>query len=37
MFIFYTAILLVVIAMVLLWQSGRAQKASGLPGGRVSP
>ena len=35
MFIFYTAILLVVIAMVLLWQSGRAQKASGLPGGRV--
>jgi CRISPR-associated exonuclease Cas4 len=35
MFLFYAAILLVIIAAVLLFQSGRAQKASGLPGGRV--
>lgn len=35
MLLFYAAILLVIIAIILLWQSGRAQKASGLPGGRV--
>jgi len=35
MLIFYAAIFLILVAVVLLWQSGRAQKASGLPGGRV--
>ena len=35
MILFYAALLLLVIAIVLLWQSARARKASGLPGGRV--
>ena len=35
MFLFYAAILLLIIAVVLLFQAGRTQKASGLPGGRV--
>ncbi|MEI7847603.1 MAG: CRISPR-associated protein Cas4 [Chloroflexota bacterium] len=35
MFIFYAALILVFIAILLFWQSGRTQKTSGLPGGRV--
>jgi CRISPR-associated exonuclease Cas4 len=35
MIILYVGIFLVVVALVLLWQSGRTQKAAGLPGGRV--
>ncbi len=34
-FILYLAIALIVVALVLFWQSGRTQKAAGLPGGRV--
>jgi len=35
MIILYVGIFLVVFALVLFWQSGRTQKAAGLPGGRV--
>ncbi len=35
MYLFYAAIFLVLLALALLWQARRAQKASGLPGGRV--
>ncbi|HEY3313288.1 MAG TPA: Dna2/Cas4 domain-containing protein [Anaerolineales bacterium] len=35
MVIFYAAIIFILAALVLLWQSGRAQKSAGLPGGRV--
>lgn len=35
MIIFYAGIFLVIIAVILFWQSGRTQKAAGLPGGRV--
>jgi CRISPR-associated exonuclease Cas4 len=35
MILFYAAILVVLVAVILFWQSGRAQKAAGLPGGRV--
>jgi CRISPR-associated exonuclease Cas4 len=35
MIILYVGIFLVVVALFLLWQSGRAQKTAGLPGGRV--
>ena len=35
MIIFYAAILLILAALILLWQSGRAQSRAGLPGGRV--
>ena len=35
MLIFYAAIFLILAAVLLLWQSGRARKTSGLPGGRV--
>ncbi len=35
MIIFYAAVFVVLIAIILFWQSGRAQKAAGLPGGRV--
>ncbi|HEY3311525.1 MAG TPA: CRISPR-associated protein Cas4 [Anaerolineales bacterium] len=32
---FYGAIFLLLVAIILLWQAGRAHKAAGLPGGRV--
>lgn len=32
---FYAALVLILVALVMLWQSSRAQKAAGLPGGRV--
>ena len=35
MLIFYAAIILILVSIVLLWQSGRTQKKAGLPGGRV--
>lgn len=35
MLLFYAALLLVALGIVLLWQSARVRKASGLPGGRV--
>jgi CRISPR-associated exonuclease Cas4 len=35
MLVFYVAILLVLAGIFLFWQSGRSQKAAGLPGGRV--
>jgi CRISPR-associated exonuclease Cas4 len=35
MIILYVGIFLVVVALILFWQSGRTQKAAGLPGGRV--
>ena len=35
MAIFYIALFLIIIGIILLWQSGRTQKASGLPGGRI--
>ena len=35
MYLFFAAIILALLAVLLLWQAWRAQKASGLPGGRV--
>jgi CRISPR-associated exonuclease Cas4 len=35
MYIFYIALALLLIALILFWQSGRTQRAAGLPGGRV--
>jgi CRISPR-associated exonuclease Cas4 len=35
MAVFYAAIFLIFVAIILLWKSGRAQKNAGLPGGRV--
>lgn len=35
MALFYIAVLLILFALVMLWQSSHAQKAAGLPGGRV--
>ena len=35
MLVFYAALCFILFAIILFWQSGRAQKASGLPGGRV--
>jgi CRISPR-associated exonuclease Cas4 len=35
MIVFYAGIFLILVALVLFWQSGRTQKAAGLPGGRV--
>jgi CRISPR-associated exonuclease Cas4 len=35
MVVFYAALCFILFAIILFWQSGRAQKASGLPGGRV--
>ncbi len=35
MILFYAALLLMAVALILLWKSGRSQKASGLPGGRI--
>lgn len=35
MFLFYAALLLMVFSILLFWQAGRAQKNSGLPGGRI--
>jgi len=35
MVVFYAALGFILFAVILFWQSGRAQKASGLPGGRV--
>jgi len=35
MLLFYAALLLVVLALIFLWKAGGAQKAAGLPGGRV--
>lgn len=35
MAIFYTAVFFILAAIILLWQAGRAEKKSGLPGGRV--
>jgi len=35
MFFFYAAILVLLLAALLIWQSGRTQKAAGLPGGRI--
>jgi CRISPR-associated exonuclease Cas4 len=35
MIILYAGVLLIIIAIVLFWQSSQTQKAAGLPGGRV--
>jgi CRISPR-associated exonuclease Cas4 len=35
MVVFYAALCFILFAIILFWQSGRAQKASGLPGGRI--
>jgi CRISPR-associated exonuclease Cas4 len=35
MYIFYIALALLLLALLLFWQSGRTQRAAGLPGGRV--
>ncbi len=35
MTLFYLALFLVLVALVLFWQSGRTRHAAGLPGGRV--
>ncbi|MCS6994738.1 MAG: CRISPR-associated protein Cas4 [Anaerolineales bacterium] len=35
MFLFYTALVLLLVALVLFWVSGRTRRAAGLPGGRI--
>ncbi len=35
MFLFYAALALIFLAVILFWISGRARRAAGLPGGRI--
>lgn len=35
MFLFYAALVLLLLSILLFWRSGRARRAAGLPGGRI--
>lgn len=35
MTVYYLALALIILALILFWQSGRARRAAGLPGGRI--